>query len=209
MKIYFRDRNPALVDRAATNEDFIRGEIDLGIGSPLDAPVDAVVSPANSFGFMDGGIDYHYSENMPNIQNIVQEAIANWTEFNELLVGNALIVDSTHKTIPFLIVAPTMRVPMRLPDPSNVFLATRAVVREALHADIKSVCFSGMGTGVGGVSHEDSIRAMGKGITAGISANPKFQSWRQANLDHWEIIGRSSISGTISQTIQGMGGMHK
>ena len=30
-------------------------------GSILDLKVDAVVSPANSFGFMDGGIDHLYS----------------------------------------------------------------------------------------------------------------------------------------------------
>jgi O-acetyl-ADP-ribose deacetylase (regulator of RNase III) len=192
MKIYFRDRNQALVDRAATNEDFLKAEVDIGIGSPLDTPVDAVVSPANSFGFMDGGIDYHFAENMPNIQNIVQDGIAACTEFNELLVGNALVVESTHKTIPYLVVAPTMRVPMRLPDASNVYLATRAAIREAVWQGIVSICFSGMGTGVGGISPENSIRAMGRGITDGLSANNKFKSWRTANLDHWDIIGKSS-----------------
>ena len=211
MKIYFRDRNEGLINRASINEDFVKAEIDVDVGSPLDCPVDAVGSPANSFGFMDGGIDYHFSEHMPNIQNIVQEEIALYTEFNELLVGDALVVKSTHNTIPYLIVAPTMRVPMRLPDASNVYLATRAAARKAFSVfhTINSICFSGMGTGVGGVSHEDSIRAMGKGITDGMSANAKYRSWRQANEDHWEIIGRSSVSGTIAQTIQGIGGMRK
>jgi O-acetyl-ADP-ribose deacetylase (regulator of RNase III) len=202
MKIYFRDRNIALVDRAATNEDFLRTGVNVGLGSPLDTPVDAVVSPANSFGFMDGGIDYHFAENMPNIQNIVQEQISFYTEFNELLVGDALIVSSTHKTIPYLIVAPTMRVPMRLPDASNIYLATRAAARKShsTHA-IESICFSGMGTGVGGISPEMCIHAMGRGITDGMSVNAKHRSWRQANEDHWDIIGRNPFHTAIEKSV--------
>ena len=46
-------------------------------GSLLDLSVDAVVSPANSFGFMDGGIDRMFAAFFgPQLQVRVQDAIA-------------------------------------------------------------------------------------------------------------------------------------
>src|SRR5262245_39700765 len=45
-------------------------------GSILDLEVDAVVSPANSFGFMDGGIDHLYSDRFGwHVQEGLQELI--------------------------------------------------------------------------------------------------------------------------------------
>src|SRR4029434_4261958 len=45
-------------------------------GSILDLPVDAVVSPANSFGFMDGGIDHLYSDRFGwEVQDRLQKLI--------------------------------------------------------------------------------------------------------------------------------------
>ncbi|MCA9068855.1 MAG: Appr-1-p processing protein, partial [Planctomycetaceae bacterium] len=63
-------------------------------GSIFDIPCDAIVSPANSFGFMDGGIDRLYTERYGlALQERVQSAIQ--TEHaGELLVGAALIVET-------------------------------------------------------------------------------------------------------------------
>lgn len=65
MQIYLRDRNQNLVNfwnKVFANED----KIHVSCGDIFDngehMNVDAIVSPANSFGFMDGGIDYVYSE---------------------------------------------------------------------------------------------------------------------------------------------------
>ena len=45
-------------------------------GSILDVPCEAVVSPANSFGFMDGGIDRLYSHHFGwEVQDRLQELI--------------------------------------------------------------------------------------------------------------------------------------
>lgn len=45
-------------------------------GSILDLNCDAVVSPANSFGFMDGGIDMLYSQHFGrHVQERLQTAI--------------------------------------------------------------------------------------------------------------------------------------
>ena len=129
--------------------------------SILDVECDAVVSPANSYGFMDGGIDATYMDHFgAQIQTTVREAI--WDRHSgELLVGDADIVATGHAQIPYLIAAPTMRVPMRLGDTVNPYLAARAVFRllaRPLLPDgtptaeaIRTVVFPGLGTGVGGV----------------------------------------------------------
>ena len=95
--------------------------------SILDVPTDAVVSPANSYGFMDGGIDALYMSHFGHeIQTRVRRQIYDH-HAGELLVGVADIVETGHDTIPLLIAAPTMRVPMVLRDSPNAYLAARAV----------------------------------------------------------------------------------
>jgi O-acetyl-ADP-ribose deacetylase (regulator of RNase III) len=92
-------------------------------GSILDVSCDAVVSPANSYGFMDGGIDAMYMDHFgPEIQLRVRRQISEH-HVGEPVVGAAAIVETGHSSIPFLIAAPTMRVPMVLRDSANVYLA--------------------------------------------------------------------------------------
>src|SRR3954464_408677 len=97
-------------------------------GSILDVHCEAVVSPANSFGFMDGGIDHLYSHHFGwQVQRRLQEAIRP-RPHGELLVGQAEIVPTDDARIPFVIAAPTMRVPMILRETVNPYLAARAVL---------------------------------------------------------------------------------
>lgn len=97
------------------------------MGSILKAGANTVVSPANSFGFMDGGLDARYMEYFQSdIQMRVRRQIYDH-HAGELLVGAADIVETGDAHIPFLIVAPTMRVPMVLRDSINAYLAARAV----------------------------------------------------------------------------------
>ena len=132
-------------------------------GSILDLSVDAVVSPANSFGFMDGGIDHRYSHHFGwDVQERLQELIRD-RHHGELLVGAAEIVETGSLRIPFVIAAPTMRVPMILRDSINPYLAARAVfllirrglvpsgplAGERVDSVVTSVAFPGLGTGVG------------------------------------------------------------
>src|SRR5579872_7306577 len=95
--------------------------------SIFDVDADAVVSPANSFGYLDGGIDAFYTDHFgPDIQLRVLRQIYE-PHAGELVVGTADIVETAHDRIPFLIAAPTMRVPMVLRDSPNPYLAARAV----------------------------------------------------------------------------------
>jgi O-acetyl-ADP-ribose deacetylase (regulator of RNase III) len=124
----------------------------------LTGQADAIVSPANSFGYMDGGIDLAYRKFFGHeLQVRLQERIRTQF-FGELAVGQATIVSTRHEAFPSLISAPTMRVPDRISDTVNVYLAFRAAIIAVLehnqreHSPIRSVRVPGLGTGVGGMS---------------------------------------------------------
>ena len=60
VKFYLRDRDADVV-RAWTKHFADTPQVEASQGDIFDVPADAIVSPANSFGFMDGGIDLAYS----------------------------------------------------------------------------------------------------------------------------------------------------
>lgn len=134
--------------------------------------VGAVVSPANSFGFMDGGVDLRYSQFFGwHIQQRLQDRIK-CVPFEELLVGQALSISTDNTQIPWVISAPTMRVPGRITDFTAIYLATRAAMAEADTLNIDSVAFPGMGTGTGGVPVRMAAQLMMKGILGAREKEP-------------------------------------
>ncbi|MDP8229109.1 MAG: macro domain-containing protein [Candidatus Electryoneaceae bacterium] len=135
MKIIFVGRQDALV-QAWENAFKDYEQISIVQGSIFDLECDALVSPANSFGYMDGGIDMQISRFFGwNVQERLQKLIVE-KHYGELIVGNAEIVPTDHSTIPYVISAPTMRVPMILRETVNVYLATRAVILLVLHGQL-------------------------------------------------------------------------
>ena len=160
--------------------------------SILSHPWDAIVSPANSFGFMDGGIDAAYTRRFGvGVQHRLQEEIALETPFGELLVGQAVVIPTDDKQIPYLVAAPTMRVPMPIRDPIDILLATRAAIIALIPFGVDTLAIPGMGTGAGMVDPATAARAMATGIDQGLHAvgglwHPdRFPtSWRQAYQRH-------------------------
>ncbi len=97
-------------------------------GDPIDVEADAVISPANSFGFMDGGIDAVYTYELgPQVQDRLQQVLRE-EHHGELPVGQAVIVPTGNSVIPWCVSAPTMRVPMDVSNTANAFLAFRAAL---------------------------------------------------------------------------------
>lgn len=184
MKITVCDRNPALAEAWPTTAG-----IEVVTGSILDIECDAVVSPANSFGFMDGGVDYAYSEYFGwHVQEMLQ-AMVGQQPFGELLVGQALLVRTGKAEIPYLISAPTMRVPKRITDPADVFLACRAATAQAIKTGLQHIAFPGMGTGCGDLPFDIAARAMRGGILAAQNPIERPTSWRMAQQRHFELQG--------------------
>lgn len=126
--------------------------------------VDAIVSPANSFGFMDAGLDLQLSERFgPHLQEELQRLIKA-RPVKELLVGEAIILPTGDEKIPWLISAPTMRVPMHLRQSVNAYLAMKAILSAALkHGEtpkIGTVAIPGLGTGNGCLPAEVAAEQM-------------------------------------------------
>lgn len=124
---------------------------------------DAIVSPANSFGFMDGGLDYTISERLGwDIEKELQRRIKSLPE-GELLIGTAMVLETGDNSLPFLISAPTMRVPtnFNIDTSVNAYLAMKALLIHARQHDaIHSVAIPGLCTGVGRMEPIISARQM-------------------------------------------------
>lgn len=152
MKIYLYAIDKNLVEAWQKYlPEALRDRIKIRYEDILSGKAEALVSPANSFGFMDGGIDLRYSQCLGwHIQSRLQEQIKS-LPMQELLVGQALVVPTDRENFPWLISAPTMRVPCVLSDSlqANAYLATRAATLCALEKGFESVAFPGMGTGTG------------------------------------------------------------
>lgn len=152
--------DPALAEAWSRHFDG-EARVQVHRGDILKRKADAILSPANSFGFMDGGIDLAYSNHFGwELQDRLQRLIR-MRHDGELPVGNAIVVTTHHADIPFLVSAPTMRVPMPIADTVNVFLAFRAAllaVRE--EPSVRSLLVPGLGTGIGAMPYERSARQM-------------------------------------------------
>jgi O-acetyl-ADP-ribose deacetylase (regulator of RNase III) len=134
-------------------------------GSIFDVACDAMVSPANSFGFMRGGIDALYAKRFDGIEARVRSAIS-IRYAGEMPVGRALMVETGDAQVRWLISAPTMRSPTILPpDTDNPRRAITAALRIA-EGQIETIAFPGMGTGVGGVAPEACARQAREAIIA-------------------------------------------
>ncbi|MGW4521501.1 macro domain-containing protein [Amycolatopsis sp. NPDC004378] len=139
----------------------VTGRVRVHRGSVLDVVAQAVVSPANSYGWMRGGIDAVYARAFPGVEQYVRSAVLAF-HGGELPIGEAVIVPTGEAEPAWLISAPTVREPgERLPaDTVHPYLAARAVFRKWRdgHLDqgpvrefVDTIAMPGLGTGVGGV----------------------------------------------------------
>lgn len=132
---------------------YFRFEEDVEIveGDIFELDCDAIVSPGNSFGFMDGGLDLAISKKMGwGIQTELKKRISA-LPMKELLVGQAATV-KVEGADQYVICAPTMRVPSSesIPESVNAYLATKAILLECLKTkNIHSVAIPGLCTGTG------------------------------------------------------------
>lgn len=172
-------------------------------GSIFDTQCDAIVSPANSFGFMDGGIDVAISRFFGTCVQERLQKIIQTKHHGELLVGTAEIVETNHRKIPYVISAPTMRVPMILKGTVNVYLAIRAVFLlvkfgkfendVAISDKVKTIALPGMGTGVGQLPPEIFAKQMKRAVEDIIEERCVFpNSWWEASQQHQLLYSDSS-----------------
>lgn len=157
-RLILLDRSEALVeawDQVFEDDDrveAIRGDF-------FDHPADAMLSPANSFGIMDGGLDLAIRDRLGfAVERRLRRQIVDRFH-GELPVGMALVVPTEHEQWPFLVSAPTMRVPEPVPHTLNAFLAFRAALvaiwqhnKDPDATPIRSLVCPGLATGIGHMS---------------------------------------------------------
>jgi len=158
MRLHLVDCNPEIV-QAWKNAFARHPEIDISEGDILAIATTCVVSPANSYGFMDSGIDAQYTEFFGlRPQTELQAHIATK---GELLVGASVVVRTGHERIPYMICAPTMVTPGAVPR-ANAFYAMAAVLNAGArnHELLADVFCPGLCTGTGRVSAADAASEM-------------------------------------------------
>ncbi len=165
LRLSLCDRNPDITDlwseifRDADSVEVVQGNL-------LHLDCDALVSPANSFGDMSGGIDKAIDDFYGGrAQEAVMAAIRD-RFLGELPVGMALIVPLPGPRFPFLVAAPTMRVPTSVGQTIHAYLSLRAALVAVLQHNredprpIRSLAVPGLCTGVGGMDFGIAARQM-------------------------------------------------
>lgn len=134
------------------NVSFVYGDLESLLKSEV-LKFDCVVSPANSFGLMDGGYDLAISNwyGFGNIK-LVQDKIKNeW--YGEQNIGTSLTI-KTNSYPEYIIHTPTMTTPSIINDSKVVYNCMRATLIKALKHNIKSIIIPAFGGGTGGISCE-------------------------------------------------------
>lgn len=207
MRLTFCDPNQSVA--AALSEAFADVPDALAIPDTFEnviaahGPFDALVSPANSFGIMDGGVDaaitaYFGTDLQARVQKQILEE---WG--GEQPVGTCMPVDAgcvEPPMVKWLLHAPTMRVPSRIVGTANVYQAFRAVLLSARHGvetwtvevvgdlatgygrrdAIQSVLCPGMGTLTGGLTPENAAAQM-RAAWDSLERTPSFVGWDWAS----------------------------
>lgn len=127
---------------------------------------DCMVSPANSFGIMDGGIDAHITSyfGVQLMQRVQERLRDEWS--GEQPVGTSIIVKTQHPQHPYLAHTPTMRVPMTIVKTDIVYNAMWAMLHAVKHFNktaetpIETILCPGLGTATGGMPAEEAARQM-------------------------------------------------
>lgn len=127
-------------------------------GDLTKVEADAIVNPANSFGYMGGGVALAIKRTGGD--DIEKEAMSK----APVGLGRAVATTAGRLKARFVIHAPTMLDPAGETDGEKVKDATLAALRCAEENDASSVAFPGMGTGVGGLSYKAAADSMAEAI---------------------------------------------
>jgi len=156
---------------------------------------DCMVSPANSFGLMDGGIDLAIRAFYGmGIQYKVQKRIQK-EFYGEQPVGTSMIVFTENEDYPFLAHTPTMRVPHNIAGTDNVYNAMFAMLgavanhNKTSQAKINTVLCPGLGTATGAVPLKEAARQMALAYRNFLHPTTNMV-WKNLKNRHDEIVGK-------------------
>ncbi|HNB52666.1 MAG TPA: macro domain-containing protein [Anaerolineales bacterium] len=185
IKLILIDPKPALCTAWRTHFNGLPNvEVIAGYFEELPA-FDCMVSAANSFGLMDGGVDlaiirfFGYA-----LQDNVQKRILS-EYLGEQPVGTSMIVETGNAKHPYIAHTPTMRVPMEIIHTDNVYKAMWAMLLAVRSHNlinerkIHTIACPGLGTATGRVPYPEAARQMAVAYRYYLSP-PQRIDWRVA-----------------------------
>jgi O-acetyl-ADP-ribose deacetylase (regulator of RNase III) len=136
-------------------------------GDIFNVNCSAIVSPANSFGEMSGGLDKAIDDHYKGKAQTEAVKVIREKYLGELPVGCGLVLEmEVNNKFPYLILAPTMRIPGNESNSINAYLAMRGLLvsiaqyNRLSESKIDSVVIPSFCTGVGGMLAAESAEQM-------------------------------------------------
>ena len=159
MKVIIADHNKSTI----SSMEELCPSFEVQLGNPLAFDIDAVVSPANTKGIMNGGFDAVLRR---FFGTIIEVRARQYLEKHPLDVGQAAAIKMSHKTIGWLIISPTVSIK------GNGFSGNDTVayacgynsVIAANRAGATSLGMTGLGTGAGALDIRHAIKQQCDGI---------------------------------------------
>lgn len=202
MRLLFVTKNKEFADLAASNGYDVHS-IDISDYIPSRSTV--FVSPANSLGFMDGGIDIPLSTCIfPGIDIELRKSIQTFGRTSQIRrkyfpVGSAMFLPQmspVSKHIMGMISAPTMLRPQNIQGTVNVLRATQAVrvlgTRLNWGNDV-DVVFTSMGCGYGRLDAETSLEQIIQGWES-YQEYPETDDSDEKSIENTLFVHRSFVS---------------
>lgn len=194
MQIYLLDINKEMTDAWHKYFNLPNVEIvneDFATFMDKHSDIEAIVSPANSFGLMDGGYDkaitdYFGKQLMKDVQDVI---IKDW--YGEQPVGTSISVpivkfydkqiddERTLQCNPILIHTPSMRTPEQIIDSRIVYQCMRTTLIEALKQEVDSIVIPAFGGLTGRVPYDVIAKMMFLAYKQ-ICNQPKELNWGYA-----------------------------
>ena len=136
-----------------------------------------LVSPANTYGIMDGGLDQEFLNFFGyELQTQVLNYLDNMHE-GKLDIGKSQIIPTNHNKYKHIIITPTIEKPGFRSSPKNIYDATKSIINETTKFNkgapvsfkIKNLVIPGLGTGFGDMIPQESANAFVQGYKEGIN----------------------------------------
>lgn len=136
--------------------------------------IECIVSPANSFGIMDGGYDLAITNYFgKELQNKVQNYIIE-NYYGEQPIGTSFIIDINEKQK--LIHTPTMRIPSKIKDERIIYQCMRTTLITAKQNNVENILIPMFGSLTGGI-HPRIVAKMMRYAYEQIQEPPEKLTW--------------------------------
>lgn len=171
MEVLIADHNKITI--AAIKECNPSFEVELG--NPLAFDIDAVVSPANTKGIMNGGFDAVLRRYFGvGIEYMVRQYFDKF----KLDVGEAIAVKTFHSKVEWLIVTPTVSVTGEgfSGHTSVSYSCAYNAVKAAHEKGVQYLGMTGLGSGVGGLDRRASAKQQVQGIEDALDEISSFKT---------------------------------